>query len=197
MKKIVLIIVAAFLLVSCNREEKRATQTLKEFEAFVEINNLDVFQHQIDSKGYSLYGHYTFEFINSLKGKMLKITQWRNVAGLMGPEFEFVYFYQGEPSFEEVDIISHSKEWERYQSYRTAPFGERSSGKVLTKKERKEFFEELTLHLNAIMAAHEDKENFSFEMIPPPQVQPNPLLEELLWEDQEPVWEGMFEASGQ
>lgn len=189
-----IIILTAIVAVSLNwnKSEKKALQTLKTFEEFVEVNELDIFEYQIDSKQYSVNGHYTFDFIRSDIKRRIAFSQWRNVAFFMGKEFDFSFSYEGEPSFEGKKIISLSKPYERWQRYRVINSTEETKGVPLEGENLKEFYEELSFHLNSIMSSYSDTANFCFErIIPRAQIPPS------FWRNEDILLiEGGFEPSG-
>lgn len=188
-----IIILTAIIAVSLNwnKSEKRTIQTLKNFESFVDTNNLDIFEYQIDSKVYSINGHYTFSFINADGQKQLEVTQWRNIGGIMGPEFNFLYNYEGEPSFENQEVVVLDKSGLRLQRHRIYPTGIQQM-EILYGKDRKEFCTELDMHLKSIMNAYRDTANFHFERIIP-RVQTPPSF----WRNEDILlMEGGFKPSG-
>jgi hypothetical protein len=188
---IVLVAIAMILFINADKSEKKALQTLKTFESFVEMNELDIFEYQIDSREYSVNGHYTFSFINADGQKRLEVTQWRNIGGIMGPEFNFLYNYEGEPSFENQEVVVLDESYKRLQRHRIYPTGIREM-EILSGKKRKEFSEELIFHLTFIMEAYKDTANFSFERILPEVYQTPPSF----WRNDDILMMGEYEPSG-
>lgn len=170
MKKILGMIVIAFLFGSCgNNQEKEeiALNTIKKFEVFGEKNLKSLFDYNVNDK--RLGGdNYIVSFSHTQKLRRIAFSQWYVQGELSSEEFCFLYSYSGKISFDNVVVLCYSKPGMRRQRYELMSLREvkqKEEEKYIIRGERKKFFlKELSFHLLKIMDAHEDSINFIFEM---------------------------------